>query len=188
MKKYLIIALIVSIGIIVTLQSRMSSLKKEHDRIYNNYQEQVEGLNKSLTLTKQELKDYIKENKKLDSLLKAEKIKPAKIKYITRVEHHYITDTIRVKIGDSSPNNDSIFPFEYNNGCLFFDGELEVKTPKLTLNSVEYNDNQTHIVYLKKKKTGRKFLFVFPIKKQYIELHTHSECGENRVEQLNINK
>jgi len=186
LKIILAVALVAALGMIMTLQSKVGKLKDERDRINNNYQEQVEGLNKSLSLTEQELRSYLERNKELDSLLEAEKIKPAKIKYITRVKHHYHTDTVEVKIGEKVQNNDYLYPIEYDNGCLFLEGEMDVKTPNLTLNRIEYNDQQEHIAYLKKKDTGRRFLWIFPIRKEYLELHTNSKCGENTVEQINI--
>jgi len=184
---YLIALVILAFMALGVLYSRFSELKRDRDRINNNYIETVEGLNQSLALTKAELRTYLLRNKELDSLLKAERIKPAQVKYITRVEHTYVRDTVEVEVLPQDANKPVYeYPITYNDGCLAFSGDINVEDISIRLNKIEYKDEQTHVGYLKKKDTGRRFLWIFPIRKKFLELHTESKCGGNKVEHINI--
>lgn len=184
---YLIALVILAFMALGVLYSRFSELKQDRDRINNNYLEAVEGLNQSLALTRAELRMYLLRNKELDSLLEAERIKPAQVKYITRVEHTYVRDTAEVEVLPQDANKPVYeYPITYNDGCLAFSGDINVEDISIRLNKIEYKDEQTHVGYLKKKDTGRRFLWVFPIREKFLELHTESKCGGNKVEHINI--
>ena len=184
---YLIGVIFVAFFALGILYSKFSDVKQERDRINNNYTEVVEGLNQSLTLTKAELRTYLSRNRELDSLLKAEKIKPSQVKYITRVEHVYTRDTVEVEVLPQDANKSIYeYPITYNDGCLRFTGDMNIEKIFVRINSIEYRDEQAHVGYLKKKDTGRRFLWIFPIRKKFLELHTESKCGENKVEHIKI--
>ena len=185
--------LVTLVGVLVlslfVVLSTLRSTTDERDRIKGNLDQVQFELNRSLVMTQRELDSYIMENKALDSLLKAERIKPARIEYITEVKHHYHRDTIEVNVGEWEAAG-KVFPISYRDECLSFSGRVDLinERPRVGLTNVSYVDNQTHVGYLKKKDTGRRFLWVFPIRKKFLELHTYSDCGDNEVHHIEILK
>lgn len=173
-------------GFVFYLKKQLDDMTRDRDRIENNYNQEVTKLNKSLSYNRAELKSYIDRNKELDSLLKAERIKPPQIKYITLIEYDYITDTVEADV--LPPIKEFVYPIEYNDGCFLVEGQMDVKEINLIFDKLEFNNKQTHIGYLKKRDTGRRILWIFPIRRKYLELHVHNTCGESVVTNININE
>ena len=196
MKLKIIIAVIVLLliaGNAILLRQNMS-IRDNADALRVNMAQQGDSLSRVITLTKRDFKFLLKEkDNDIDSILNAEKIRPAKVRVVTVDKHHYHTeyDTVYVSDGTPSINNDSLlyYNWEASNKCLVISGNVLAKTevkPIVSVLDADYNTEITHIGYWKKKWTGRRFLWVIKIKKKYIELHTSSTCGDNIVEHLEI--
>jgi hypothetical protein len=181
---------LILIGIAIVLASswwmqtrRLVKMTEERDRINNNYQEQVEGLNKNLNLTKKEFKNLLKKNSELDSLLKAEKIRKNKVEYVTVVKTDYKVEYVPVEIIKRDTTKYTVW---YSDKCLSFNGVVDVSVPSFMMEEILFNNKTSIVGYKKKKDTGRRVLWVFKVKKEYIEIHASSKCGETTVETLNI--
>lgn len=162
---------------------KMNNIRKDRDVQYHNFS-QSNKENKSLILTLDQLKEQYSD---LDSLLKVEKIKKNKVEYIISTKYIYKTDTVYIK--DIIWNNsDSTFKFNYNKDCLKFTTEGDIKNKVFKVYNIEFSENLTYVGYIKKEKTGRKFLWVFNIKKPYIELRTTCNYGETKTTYIDIQK
>lgn len=172
------------------------SNKDNADSLRVNLFEQADSLTKVITVTEREFKMLLKSKEnKIDSILKEENIRKKKVRTVTVIEHHYHmkVDTMYVPVESKGSISDSMFQYYFHkdDGCLSLSGDIYAKTkmkPLLAITESNYNTEITNIAYLKKKWTGRRFLWVFKIKKEYIELHSESTCGENKIEQLEIKK
>ena len=180
---YIISGILIIILIITSV--KLSNIRKDRDVQYHNFI-QSDKDNKNLILTMDQLKDQYSE---LDSLLKKEKIKKNKVEYIINTKYIYKKDTFYIEVKDVIWNeSDSTFKFNYNQDCLKFTTEGDIKNKLFKVYNIEYSENLTYIGYIKKEKTGRKFLWVFNIKKPYLELKTVSKCGETKTTYIDIQK
>lgn len=169
---------------IVGLFSWNTRLKNERDQLYISTQKQLLDKDQSIEITKTQLAEYIDQNQKLDSTLKKNKIKQKDIKTITIIKEVYVgtSDTVTL-YKDTIPD---LYKFTYDKDCLYFEGVVDIKKTEVMINPPQYTDSITLISYLKKEKTGRKWLWVFNIKKKYLELHSYSQCGKSDIKQLTI--
>lgn len=178
--------IVILISISAILYNWGAQQRDERDRLFITSQKQLLEKDQSLQITKVELKQYLKQNKELDSLLKKERIKVKDVRTITQIKEIYIKgrDTL-IMVKDSIP---STYSFKYDKDCLSFVGIANTRTLQTIIDSVHYENNIRMISYLKKEDTGRKILWLFHIKKKYLELHSESDCGQLEIRRLEIIK
>jgi hypothetical protein len=168
----------------VVLVKNNLSLRKALDIESNNYIESLNEQERLLTISKFQLQERLANDKKLDSIISSLKLKIKDVRTITTVEYRYVLDTVVIPLKQDSVDT---YLFSYISPCISFDGKVDIEKKLISVNNITNKDTLRHVVYMKKKPTGRKFLF-FNIKRKMLELHTSSECGDIKVEQLNIHK
>lgn len=189
MNKTIIILIIAVIGLLACvgyLGKRVIYFREESDRMYINYTESLNDSSRVLNLTRQELKEYLKSNKRLDSLLKASDIKARKVKYITEIIHDYHIDTINIEVGQ--PDSDLTYPLRFDNGCISFRGILDPEMLKVSLINFDYNVTIDQVGKLDKRYTGRRRFWIFKIYQKFVNVKVENSCGKSKIHQLNITK
>ena len=186
MEKLKLILVLVFIGLIIaatTLFNQNKALRKQNDMHLINDKAQYEQI-KSLSITREQLEERLKHDKKMDSIVSSLNVRLKNIKTITTTEYIFKRDTIQIPVIKDSVNH---YTLSYNSECLSFGGSFNTESLELNLTNFNYNDSIYHVAYMKRKPTGKKFLF-FNLKRKVLDLHTSTKCGEVRVEQLNILK
>lgn len=179
--------LLLLIGSNIFLIKERANLIEDKDRMTISIQKQLKQKDDLIEVSRRDFKMLMKGNLQMDSLLKQAKTKLknvnsyTKIKVITKIER----DTVPVPVFIDSEN---FYNFNYDRNCLSFDATLNVEKMEATLSNIEQDQVIELLSYLKKEKTGRKFLWIFNINRKYLELHTKSKCGKVEVRQLNIIK
>lgn len=177
----LIGSLFVSVRIISNQNKAIARLEQNQQALLT----QVEGLNTSIQLTKEEFKKTL--SKELDSTLKANGIKPGQVTDITNVYNTYNNyDTTVIHPDPVIINKDTIYPFVDIKDCFTIKGYMEVLAEKPVLNIIErnYTDTTTMIGYWKRP---HKFLFIKWGKKQNF-IEASSKCGDVKVMKVDIVK
>jgi hypothetical protein len=161
---YLIIAVVVLIfGLSIWgTYERKGRIKEKADRErlqYNQQQFMNDSLQyKKFNLSLEEFKKSL--THKLDSTLKAEKIKPKQVTSI--IEKHYIyrdTSYTAIKPKPVTTETGDIFPFSNEKDCFRIDGYMQVfdKQPALIITNREFKNNSIDIAYIQREK---KFWFI----------------------------
>lgn len=190
MKRYIVIGVLIILSLIQL--KYITTLIEDKDRLSNNIVELQDSIDTNIKLSINEFNLLLKSRDDLQLLLNEEKIKKSKIKTITIIKEHYQVDTVEVLVNQPIEINDTTFnyPITYNDNCLTIEGTIttqHIENPFVTIDKATYDNELVRIAYLKRKPTGRKFLFI-NIKKKYIELITNSKCGTTTSENIDIVK
>lgn len=196
MNKYFIIAIVVLAGLLAGLGKYAYDLKKDRDRFSENYA-QVQKENKILNEKYSDRDKYF--NAKLDSVKKANKIKPKSVVSATLIEQEY-KDTTKQVITSGKPQivpknevKDTIkqivskvlykIPVSVDGKCWSMKGEILSRDPesKFIVTEREFN-NSVQALITRKRALG----FLWYTKKQ--TLRVFSDCGEAKVTQINYSK
>ena len=177
------LAFLALVVVVSVLFNENRALRKQNDIHLINDKEQYDQI-RSLTITGEQFEDRLRHDKKMDSIVSSLNVRLKNIKTITTTEYIFKRDTIKVPVIKDSINNYSL---SYQSECLSFRGSFNTESLELKLTNFNYNDTIYHVAYMKRKPTGKKFLF-FNLKRKVLDLHTSTKCGEVKVEQLNILK
>ena len=192
MKERIIIILIIFLLILAGLW------KIEHDGRIKEKENRIRLQENQKQLIRADSMQYIKlqitldefkktMNHKIDSLLKAEKIKPSRIEKIIE-RHFYYRDTSynEIKPLPIETFKGKIFPFSDIKDCFRVDGYMMVEElkPVLVITNREFKNNTTDIIYLDREK---RFLFL-KFGKLKAKLKSIPECGEERIKEVEIVK
>ncbi|NLH51830.1 MAG: hypothetical protein GX459_03165 [Bacteroidales bacterium] len=138
-----------------------------------------------LQITLEEFKKGM--NERMDSILKAEYIKPARVERIIE-RHYYYRDTSYNEIRPLPVETikGKVFPFSDIKDCFRVDGYMMVEElkPVLVITNREFKNNTTDIIYLDREK---RFLFL-KFGKLKAKLKSIPECGEERIKEVEIVK
>jgi Tfp pilus assembly protein PilE len=196
MNKYLLIGLIIVSLLLAGLAKYAYDLRKDRNRISENF-EQVQNDNQLLSLKYSEKDKYF--NAKLDSVQKANKIKPKQVVSATVINQTY-KDTVKTKAIHGSPqivpkkeNKDTIkqiisktvykIPVSVDGNCWKMKGQIISRDPesKLIITEKEFN-NSVQALITRKRVLG----FLWWGKKQ--TLRVFSDCGEAKVTEIKYSK
>lgn len=183
MNKYFVITIIVLSLLLLGIGKLYLKEKADRKRMTENF-EQLQNDNQLLNLTYSKKEQYF--NEKLDSVLKANKIKPKQVITATLIKTEYI-DTGGVKIVYREPEKqiDSRYNIEvsYSDVCWGMEGVITSTDPETKLEITQRTaNNNVQAVIIRKRFLG----FLWWKKNQ--ELKVFSDCGEANVTQINYSK
>jgi hypothetical protein len=187
MNKYLIIAVVILTLSLIGTGKYCLEVIADRNRIEGNF-EQIGKQNSVLNLKVGELgKLNTEASHKLDSVMKANKIKPKQLVSATITKIQY-KDTGSVKIVYKTPVMalDSTYTIgvSYSDSCWSMKGSLLSKDPKTTFVLVERTaSNNVQLLVTQKRFLG--FLWVQPKKQKH---RIFSDCGEVEFTQINMVK
>ena len=189
MNKYLIISVVVLALLLSGLGKLYFDIKKDRNRISENF-EQVQKDNQLLTIKYSEKDKYY--NAKLDSVIKANKIKPKQVISATLITQAY-KDTTKNEITQEKPQiivpKEPIKPIEsktlyripisVNGECWSMKGEVITRDPETKVNITEKEfNNSAQALIIRKRALG--FLWW----KKNVQLHVYSDCGETNITKI----
>lgn len=124
---------------------------------------------------------------KVDSILKAEKIKPKNVTNI--IERHYVyRDTSYASYTPEPVKtiDGIIFPFIDIKDCIRIDGFVRIDSlrPTVTITNREFQNNSIDVGYIKREKK----LWFIAYGKWRAKLKTVNECGETTTKEIKIIK
>lgn len=137
-----------------------------------------------LKVTVDELPDVI--NHRVDSLMKAYKIKEKHVERIVERYYYYSdVDSDQIKPNPVESPIGKIYPFDKWYECFHLVGFMQIDTaikPVLTLTKKEYQDSITDLLFLQRTK---KFLGIKygPFKAQLV---SESKCGDQRIKDIEV--
>jgi ABC-type transport system involved in Fe-S cluster assembly fused permease/ATPase subunit len=151
MKKYLIIALCVLLGVVVLLGALLGKMSKENKRLKNNLDiELKQELNTQQTITTKELKQYF--NEEVETLKKYN-IKPSQVENIIKVSYVYkdtLTSIDTLIYVYDTVRKTNIAGFEIEKNCHTVSGC--VSENNIEINSIETSDTLLISLYKEKRK------------------------------------
>jgi hypothetical protein len=185
MNKYLIIAVVVLTLSLIGIGDYCLEVIADRDRIADNF-EQVGKENSILTLKADELSKLNTEaSNKLDSVMKANKIKPKQLVSATITEIQYKdTGSVKIVYKPAIMASDSLYkiPVSYADSCWSMKGHILSKDKKTTFVLVERTaSNNVQLLVTKKRFLG--FLWVQPKKQKH---RIFGDCGEVEFTQINM--
>jgi hypothetical protein len=185
---FLIVSILAMAGAITLLKKSNSKLKDEvavlkHENrtMQSQYETMTWDNQNALTLSRYEYSKLRTDlTAKIDSLLKANRIKPKEIVSATVIENKY-TDTTKVKAVTKQPenvNNSYIIPVSWDNGCWGMVGEISTsdKLAELSILNRKFS-NSIQLVVTREKK----FLFIRLKRASY---NVFSDCGTVNIESI----
>jgi hypothetical protein len=185
---YVIIACL--IFLYIDMSGRFKQEKEDRKRWQNNYEQKQDSSNAVIKLKITEYATLI--DRKTDSVIRASGIKRKQITNVTHVHHNYYNnDTSIATVQPIFKNEkDSIFTYKFNDwdNCMSISGEVQVSSkeiPEVSITEKSYTNEDTYIAYEKKKKRDKWWKF-WKRRDRYIDLHVSSECGESRVESIDV--
>lgn len=161
------------------------TVKKDRDRVSENYTN-INRENAVLNLTVDEYKKTATRDKeKLDSVLKANKLRPKQIVSATITNTIYKdTGSVKIVYRDvlKQPDGSFTIPVSFVNQCWGFKGEILSKDQASTFNLLERTaKNSSQLIVVKAKY----FLFI-RLKKSEYKLFT--DCGEGKFTDIKFVK
>lgn len=164
----------------LTIGRMYLDMRKNKLRIEENFT-QIQSDNQLLNLKYSEAEKY--HNDKLDSVIKANKIRPKEVISATIIRTEY-KDTGSVKIVYKepfiAPDTRYIIPISYDNGCWGMKGEIISTDAEAKLDIRERtSDNNVQALITRKRVIG--FLWW----KKKIDLQVFRDCGKANVTQIN---
>ena len=174
MNKYLI-GLIAILAVAIAILFGQYQTQKEKAERQTQNMENITKDNAVLSLTVSEYgKIHTRDTEKLDSVLKANKIKPRQLKGATIINIQYRdTGSTKIVYKDAIrlPDNSYKIPAGFDSQCWGFKGEILSKDPGSTLNITEKKASPSaQLVVVKEKR----FLFWVTKKSEY---KAFSDCG-----------
>lgn len=185
-RKYIYLFLIgITIGLAIGSYFYLK-LRADRNRLYENFA-QTENENQVLKLTQKELENSNASYAiKLDSVLKANKIKPKQVKSATIINTVYKDTTITEIVylpPRIEPKKGFLIPVQVNGFCWGMKGEILTADSTSELRITERSSNNSAQLIVKKKL----FLgFLWATKKT--EYKAYSDCGEVNFTQIDIVK
>jgi hypothetical protein len=180
-----IIIIAVAVLILIAGWLYIRHLNAEIDRYAANQRNFIEEVNKTLTLTHNELRDYLKAHdgellRRISDSLRMT-IRPKHVTQYNNTTYHYKDTTIieapLVQVAD-------YFTFEIEDSCFRMTGIADVVNNKIVVDSRELTDQIVRVNYIKREKV--KWLFGLRVGKKKAGVYMESKCGTVTNTEINV--
>jgi len=173
-----VVGIILLVFLSYSLYKNNRELKESLEVEKNNTQQLVNDVkDKILNITLEQVKD----NQKIDSLLKVVNIKPKQVTQITNITNTYIDSS--KTITNLTEKNDSTFLFSYKDNCFSLQGSVNPIRKTLSFTEKTFNNETSIMDYWVRKK----FLGLKIGRKEYFR-KSINKCGESNTVQYNFQK
>lgn len=171
-----VVVFVVLIAAVSFLFRMNGKIKAENERHRENVENLTKQHEQELTLTRAEFdKSETWWKYKIDSLTKANKIRPKEVKSATIIQTQYIdTGSVRIvyKTPVIAPENAYLIPVSYSDSCWGMEGVIKTKDPESKFDLTERTSkNSAQLLVTRKRVLG----FLWWSKKQSFKAYT--DCG-----------